>query len=147
MAKPQITMMPCYEYEVDVERKAPKERHGWPFDYELLAGKAYPYAEKHPELCPPIGTVIRYRNKYGVVAIGTVRFVMNGLPGIERKPAPMEEQPPHLRDAELIAQHFKTAGMRLGWTMWPDNFYVEQLGRYVEYLEAKGGSNASNSDG
>ncbi len=88
---------------------------------ELVAegGKVFAYAKEHPELCPPMGTVLYMRNEYGVKAKLTVTFVSNGMPGTMAEILPIAEQPEHLRDEALLARH--TAGIgRSGWTSWAD---------------------------
>lgn len=79
----------------------------------------YAYTLAHPELCPPVGTIIQLRNEYGVKAKVTVDMVLRGLPGTILELLPAAEQPEHLRDPVFLEAQAKGAG-RPGWTQWAD---------------------------
>ena len=82
--------------------------------------KVWDYAKEHPELCPPVGTVMYMRNQYGVKAKKTVTMTFAGMPGTMVEVLPMVEQPEHLREEALLARH--TAGIgRPNWTSWADD--------------------------
>lgn len=83
-------------------------------------GGFYDYAKEHPELCPPVGTVIQIRSQYGVRAKLTVTMILGGLPGTIFELLPLSEQPEHLRNEALLAKHVMDCG-RPGWTSWADS--------------------------
>lgn len=99
-------------------------------------GEIYTNAKAHPELCPPVGAAVYFRNSYGLKIKVTVAMVMNGLPGTITTLFPIEEQPEHLRDPELLAHYAKLEDIRSNWTRWPDeNLWREWQKIREQHLE------------
>ena len=95
-------------------------------------GEVYAYVKKHPELCPPVGTIFYLRNQYGVKAKLTVKMVFAGMPGTTRELFPASEQPEHLRDKAFPLP--QTEGIRGPyWVQWADSDawerYQQQQGK------------------
>ena len=93
----------------------------------------YEFANKHPELCPPIGASLVYISEYGVKKRVTVTMVLGGMPGTKEELLPLSEQPEHLQKSpELWA--VQTASIRREkWSCWTDTDF------YKDWQKIKGG--------
>lgn len=83
-------------------------------------GAIYKIARESPELCPPIGTSIFFKNEYGLKIRVTVKMILNGLPGTVTELFPIEDQPEHLRDPDLLKHYEQLYQIRPNWTRWAD---------------------------